>query len=100
METAGRLGTDWLLDAEAFGVRPRAFHVSSVLFHIANSVLLLWALVRLTGSFWPSAFTAGVFALHPLHVESVAWASARKDVLAGLFAGGCWLGVCIAVVAR
>jgi tetratricopeptide (TPR) repeat protein len=75
----------WLLDAEAFGVRPRAYHGSSVLLHVANSLLLLWALVRLTGAFWPSAFTASVFALHPLHVESVAWASARKDVLAGLF---------------
>jgi len=75
----------WLLDVEVFGVRPRIFHVTSVLLHTINGLLLLWALVRLTRAFWPSVFTAGVFALHPLHVESVAWAAARKDVLAGLF---------------
>ena len=54
----------------------------------AISVLLqneVGALTRMTGNAWPSAFVAGVFAVHPLHVESVAWISERKDVLAGLF---------------
>jgi tetratricopeptide (TPR) repeat protein len=75
----------WMLDAELFGVEPRAFHATSLLLHCANAVLLLLALVRMTGAVGRSAFAAGVFALHPLHVESVAWAAARKDVLSGLF---------------
>jgi tetratricopeptide (TPR) repeat protein len=75
----------WLLDAQLFGVEPHAFHATSLALHVANALLLFWALVRLTGTLGPSAFVAGVFALHPLHVESVAWAAARKDVLSGLF---------------
>jgi tetratricopeptide (TPR) repeat protein len=75
----------WLLDAELFGVDARAFHTTSLLLHVANALLLFAALRRLTGEGGASAFVAGVFALHPLHVESVAWAAARKDVLAGLF---------------
>jgi tetratricopeptide (TPR) repeat protein len=75
----------WMLDAQLFGTRPGAFHATSLALHVASTLLLLLALRRLSGDFWPSAFVAAVFALHPLHVESVAWASARKDVLSGLF---------------
>ena len=75
----------WMLDAELFGMTPTGFHATSLVLHVANAVLLLLAFTRLTGAFWPSAFVAFVFALHPLHVESVAWASARKDLLSGLF---------------
>jgi len=75
----------WLLDAELHGVQPRGFHATSLVIHLANVLLLFWGLTRLTGERGASAFVAGVFALHPLHVESVAWASSRKDVLAGLF---------------
>lgn len=75
----------WLLDATLFGVEPAAFHATSLVLHVASAVLLLLALTRMTGAPGRSAFVAGVFALHPLHVESVAWAAARKDVLSGLF---------------
>ena len=75
----------WMLDAELFGVDPRAFHATSLALHCANAVLLLLVLARMTGAPGRSAFVAAVFALHPLHVESVAWAAARKDVLSGLF---------------
>jgi tetratricopeptide (TPR) repeat protein len=75
----------WMLDAELFGVEPRAFHATSLALHCASAVLLLFALARMTGAPGRSAFVAAVFALHPLHVESVAWAAARKDVLSALF---------------
>ncbi len=75
----------WMLDAEWFGLSPRAFHATSLALHVVNVWLALLAFTRLTGSFGVGAFAAGVFALHPLHVESVAWAAARKDVLSGTF---------------
>ena len=53
--------------------------------HAATAVLLFLVLWRMTGGLWPSAFVAAVFAVHPLHVESVAWVAERKDVLSGLF---------------
>lgn len=74
-----------MLDAELFGPGPFGPHLSNVLFHAANSVLLFLLLQRLTGAFWRSAFVAGLFALHPLHVESIAWISERKDVLSAFF---------------
>lgn len=64
---------------------PQAFHLTNVLLHAANAGLLFWVLFRLTARLWPSAFAAAFFALHPLHVESVAWVSERKDVLSTLF---------------
>ncbi len=76
----------WMLDVELYGLEAWGFHLTSVLLHTASAVLLLYALVRFTGARAPSAFVAAVFAVHPLHVESVAWAAARKDVLSGLFA--------------
>jgi protein O-mannosyl-transferase len=60
-------------------------HAVNVALHAANSVLLLVILLAMTGSLWRSAFVAAVFAVHPLHVESVAWITERKDVLSGLF---------------
>ena len=78
----------WLshtLDCQLFGLNPLGHHTINVLIHTANSLLLLWLLWRMTGAMWPSVFAAAVFALHPVQVESVAWASERKTVLSGLF---------------
>ncbi|MGD0078360.1 MAG: tetratricopeptide repeat protein [Sedimentisphaerales bacterium] len=74
-----------ILDCQLFGLNPMGHHFVSVLFHILNALLLFWILVKITGAIWPSAFVAAVFALHPLQVESVAWAAERKTVLSGLF---------------
>jgi protein O-mannosyl-transferase len=71
----------YLLDAQLFGMNAGAFHLVNVLFHAASTVLLFLALFRMTRQPWRCAVVAGVFALHPLHVESVAWISERKDVL-------------------
>lgn len=75
----------WQLDVSLWGLDPAGFHLGNLLLHAAASAALLLALVRMTGSLAPAAFVAAVFALHPAHVESVAWAAARKDVLSGLF---------------
>jgi tetratricopeptide (TPR) repeat protein len=74
-----------MLDWQLFGQNAGAHHLISLLLHVANSLLLLLLLSRLTGTVWPSALVAALFALHPLHVESVAWISERKDVLSGFF---------------
>ena len=74
-----------MLDCQLFGVNPGAHHLVNALFHCANAVLLLWLLDLMTGKFWRSAFVAGLFALHPLRVESVAWVAERKDVLCSFF---------------
>ena len=73
-----------MLDVSLFGVRPGPSHVVNAALHAANALLLLLVLQRLTGAFWRSAAVAALFALHPLHVESVAWVSERKDVLSTL----------------
>jgi tetratricopeptide (TPR) repeat protein len=75
-----------MADCELFGLNPGAHHLVNVLFHTANVVLLFVLLLRLTGKLWPGAFVAALFAWHPLHVESVAWISERKDVLSTFFA--------------
>src|SRR5215472_13850814 len=74
-----------MLDVELFGPNASAQHIVNLLFHVANTVLLFWVLRRLTGTLWRSATVAAFFALHPLHVESVAWISERKDVLSAIF---------------
>ncbi len=74
-----------MLDAKLFGTGPAGPHLTNVLLHAANTVLLFLLLTRLTGALWRSALVAGLFGLHPLHVESVAWISERKDVLSALF---------------
>ena len=74
-----------IVDCQFFGLNPLGHHFVSLLLHIANALLLFWIVNRLTGTIWLSAFVAGVFALHPIQVESVAWAAERKTVLSGLF---------------
>jgi tetratricopeptide (TPR) repeat protein len=76
-----------ILDWSVFGSRAGGHHLVSVLLHAASSVVLFLALRRLTGATWRSGVVAALFCLHPLHVESVAWVSERKDVLSGLFFG-------------
>lgn len=75
-----------MADCELFRQNPGGHHLVNVLFHTANAVLLFILLLRLTGALWPCAFVAALFAWHPLHVESVAWISERKDVLSTFFA--------------
>jgi tetratricopeptide (TPR) repeat protein len=70
-----------MLDVQLFGVSPGPIHITNVLFHMVNSLLLFWILYRMTLALGLSAFVAGLFAAHPLHVESVAWVAERKDVL-------------------
>ena len=74
-----------MLDVQLYGLHPGRHHLTNVLFHIANTILLFVILRRMTGKLWQSAFVAALFALHPLHVESVAWVAERKDVLSTLF---------------
>ncbi len=74
-----------MLDCQLFGPNPGMIHLVNVFFHIANTLLLFAVLKKMTGSLWPSAFVAAAFALHPMHVESVAWIAERKDVLSTFF---------------
>ncbi|MHC4302257.1 MAG: glycosyltransferase family 39 protein, partial [Planctomycetota bacterium] len=74
-----------MLDCQLFGASPGWHHLTNLLLHIANTLLLFAVLKRMTGTLWRSAFVAALFALHPCHVESVAWISERKDVLSTLF---------------
>ncbi|MBW8039918.1 MAG: tetratricopeptide repeat protein [Planctomycetes bacterium] len=74
-----------LLDYHLFGLNPTWHHLTSLLFHLASTLLLFGILKRITGSIWPSAFVAAAFALHPLNVESVAWVAERKNVLSTFF---------------
>src|SRR5262245_35555083 len=74
-----------MLDAELWGVSPAAFHTVNALLHAASVLLLFVALNRMTGCTARSAFVALLFAIHPLHVESVAWVAERKDVLSAVF---------------
>src|SRR5205814_494948 len=74
-----------MMDVQMFGSKPAVHHTVNLFFHAANVLLLFLLLVRMTGPFWWSAFVAGLFAVHPLHVESVAWIAERKDVLSGFF---------------
>ena len=78
----------WLshaLDVQMFGLNPGLHHLTNLLFHSANTVLLFLLLERMTRRTWPSAMVAALFALHPVHVESVAWVSERKDMLSAFF---------------
>jgi cytochrome c-type biogenesis protein CcmH/NrfG len=74
-----------MLDDRVFGPRPGPQHFINVLLHSISAVLLFLLLEQIALRLWSSAFVAAVFAIHPLHVESVAWISERKDVLSGLF---------------
>ena len=74
-----------MVDCQLYGLNPGGHHLTNLLFHIANTLLLFLLLNELTGALWRSAFVAALFAWHPLHVESVAWAAERKDVLSAFF---------------
>jgi hypothetical protein len=74
-----------MLDVELFGMNAGGHHLVSVFLHAMNAMVLFLVLARMTGFPWRSAFVAALFAVHPLHVESVAWAAERKDVLSTLF---------------
>jgi tetratricopeptide (TPR) repeat protein len=74
-----------MLDASLFGTGPAGPHITNLVLHLANTVLVFLLLRRLTRTTWRSALVAALFALHPLHVESVAWVSERKDVLSAFF---------------
>jgi len=74
-----------ILDWRLFGTNAAGHHLESLLWHIGSAILLFLFLSKTTGSLWPSAFAAALFALHPLRVESVAWAAERKDVLSVFF---------------
>jgi Flp pilus assembly protein TadD len=74
-----------MLDCQLYGLKPWGHHLTSVLLHALNAGLVFVLLQRMTGAAWRSLWVAAVFAVHPLHVESVAWVSERKDVLSGFF---------------
>jgi Tfp pilus assembly protein PilF len=74
-----------MIDVSLFGMDAGAHHVTSLVLHVANTLLLFDVLRRMTGALGRSAFVAALFAVHPLHVESVAWVAERKDVLSTLF---------------
>ncbi len=74
-----------MLDCQLYGLNPAGHHLTNLLFHILNALLLFLWLNQLTDASWRSAFVAALFAWHPLHVESVAWAAERKDVLSAFF---------------
>ncbi len=86
-------GTNWvpvtalshMLDVQMYGLRPAGHHATSLFFHMANAVLVVLVLRKLTGAWWRSVIVAALFALHPLRVESVAWIAERKDVLSTFF---------------
>jgi Flp pilus assembly protein TadD len=74
-----------MLDCQFYGLNPGGHHLTNVLLHAANAILLFLVIRQMTGSLWRSAFVAALFAIHPLRVESVAWVSERKDLLSGMF---------------
>jgi Flp pilus assembly protein TadD len=78
-------GLSHMLDCTLFGLDAGGHHLTSVLLHVANTLVLFFALSGATGAPWRSGLVAALFALHPLHVESVAWVSGRKDVLSTFF---------------
>jgi len=74
-----------MVDYSLYGLNPNGHHIANLLFHIANTLLLFLLLYRMTNLPWRSGFVAALFALHPLHVESVAWVAERKEVLSAFF---------------
>ncbi len=74
-----------MFDGQLYGLNAAGFHLTNLILHIISTLLLFWFLNRVTGAVWKSAFVAAIFALHPLHVESVAWIAERKDVLSAFF---------------
>ena len=74
-----------MLDCQIFGVNPGMHHLSSLFYHLLNTLLLFLVLTRMTGALWKSAFVAMIFALHPINMDSVVWISERKNLLSTLF---------------
>ncbi len=74
-----------MFDYNLHGLNPGGYHLTNLILHILSTLLLFWLFNRMTGDIWKSALVAALFALHPLHVETVAWVSKRKDVLSTLF---------------
>jgi hypothetical protein len=74
-----------MLDCQLFGLNAGGHHFTNVLLHTIAVLLLFLVFHQMTGAFWSSAFVASLFAIHPLHVESVAWISERKDVISADF---------------
>ena len=83
-----------MLDCQFFGLNASSHHLTSLVMHIANVLILFYALVLMTGARWRSFFVAALFAVHPLNVESVAWIAERKNVLSTLF----WLLTILAYI--
>jgi protein O-mannosyl-transferase len=75
----------YLMDRQMFGMKPAGYHLTNVLLHTANAVLLFLILASATGLVWRSLAVAALFALHPMNVESVAWIAERKNVLSMFF---------------
>ena len=75
----------YMIDTQLFGPRPAGYLFTNLLLHALNALLIFLIFKRMTAAVWPGAFVAALFALHPLHVESVAWIAERKDVLSTLF---------------
>src|SRR5260370_27587626 len=80
-----------MLDVQLFGFNPTGHHATNLVLHTLNVVLLFLVLKQMTARIWPCAMVAALFAIHPAHVESVAWVSERKDVLSTFFALLCLL---------
>jgi len=74
-----------MFDYQLHGLNPSGFHLTNLILHILSTLLLFWFFNRMTGEIWKSAFVAAIFALHPLHVETVTWIAKRKDVLSAFF---------------
>ena len=74
-----------MADISMYGLNPGQHHLINVIFHIFNTLLLFYIFHQMTGKLWQSGFVAALFALHPLHVESVAWIAERKDILCAFF---------------
>src|SRR5664280_2068634 len=75
----------FMFDYQLHGLNAGGYHLTNVILHVMSALLLFWLFNRMTGAIWRSAFVASLFALHPLHVESVAWIAERKDVLSAFF---------------
>jgi len=79
------LWLSYMADYQLYGLNAGGYHITNLILHILSALMLFGFFDRVTKALWPSAFVAAVFALHPLHVESVAWVTERKDVLSAFF---------------
>lgn len=84
-----------MLDVQLFGLNPAGHHLMNLAIHLASTWILFHVMRRMTNALWPSWFVAALFAVHPLHVEAVAWVTARKDLLSGFFwMATIWMYLC------